>query len=141
MSVLFVSMSPITNELHYHVQPATDFFRIKHVMRAEQCATVAHTERVLCVSALGSVAKTSTSGTDEALARDIHAFFAYCSLQRYHEALGNVTPDDVYYGRRETILEARRKLKAETLTRRKAINLGVKPKVSTNSSTQVCQMF
>jgi len=50
-------------------------------------------------------------------------------------------PDDVYFGRREVILEARRKLKVETLARRKAVNLETKPKVSTNSSTQVCQMF
>jgi hypothetical protein len=35
-----------------------------------------------------------------------------------------VTPDDVYFGSKERILKARRKLKAETLARRKAINLG-----------------
>ena len=52
-----------------------------------------------------------------------------------------MTPDDVYYGRREAILEARWKLKAETLARRKAVNLATKPKVSTNSSTQLWQMF
>jgi len=75
------------------------------------------------------------------LAEDVGAFVAYYNSQRYHEALDNVTPDDVYFGRREVILEARRKLKVETLARRKAVNLETKPKVSTNSSTQLCQMF
>ena len=75
------------------------------------------------------------------LAEDVGAFAAYYNSQRYHEALGNVTPDDVYFGRREAILEARWKLKAETLARRRAVNLATKPNVSINSSTQVCQMF
>lgn len=42
----------------------------------------------------------------------IVAFVTYYSSGQYHEALGNVSPDDVYYGRREGIVEARRKLKA-----------------------------
>ncbi len=75
------------------------------------------------------------------LADEIAAFVGYYNFKRYHEVLGNVAPDDVYYGRREGILEARRKLKAQTLARRRATNLGTKPKVSTNSSTQVCQIF
>jgi len=69
------------------------------------------------------------------------AFLAHYNSQRYREALGNVTPDDVYYVRREAIPEARRKFKAETLDRRKVVNLATKPKVFTNSSTQLCQMF
>jgi hypothetical protein len=33
-----------------------------------------------------------------------------------------VTPDDVYYGRRESTLARREKLKRDTLSRRRAIN-------------------
>ena len=58
------------------------------------------------------------------LAQDIRDFVLYYNSQRYHQALGNVTPDDVYFGKREEILEKRRKLKQQTLARRKNINLG-----------------
>jgi transposase InsO family protein len=48
-------------------------------------------------------------------------------IERYnatpHEALKNVSPNDVYAGKKEEVLRARAEKKAKTLARRKAINL------------------
>ncbi|HQE83778.1 MAG TPA: hypothetical protein PLM14_12325 [Candidatus Hydrogenedentes bacterium] len=49
---------------------------------------------------------------------------AHYHSERYHETLGNVIPDDVYFRRRPAILEARDKLETETRARRRAIDLG-----------------
>ena len=52
----------------------------------------------------------------EAALRD---FVAYYNNERYHESLNNVTPADVYFGRRHEVLSKRSKIKRRTMERRK----------------------
>jgi transposase InsO family protein/transposase-like protein len=60
----------------------------------------------------------------EELRRTMQEFITYYNHRRYHEAIGNVTPADVYYGRREEILRRRAELKQHTIHQRLRYNLG-----------------
>ncbi len=56
------------------------------------------------------------------LERAIADFVDYYNYRRYHKALGNVTPADVLYGRREEILERRKEVQIQTINRRRDYN-------------------
>lgn len=58
----------------------------------------------------------------DALHAEIGKFVDYYNARRYHEALGNATPHDVYYGRRESILEKRKLSKKDAMERRRRVN-------------------
>lgn len=57
------------------------------------------------------------------LERAIAEWVEHYNHERYHESLDNVTPVDVYEGRRNDILDQRALVKARTMTKRKIHNL------------------
>ena len=64
------------------------------------------------------------------LKRAIADFVDYYNYRRYHKALGNVTPADVLYGRREEILERRKEVQLQTINRRRDYNQGLRELVN-----------
>jgi putative transposase len=56
----------------------------------------------------------------EELEREIEAFVEYYNNRRYHEALDNLTPADVYHGRGQTILDKRERTKRQTIRQRRS---------------------
>ena len=56
------------------------------------------------------------------LVDQIDLFIDYYNNDRYHEALNNLTPADVYYGRKREILSRREKIKKITMLQRRRYN-------------------
>jgi len=63
------------------------------------------------------------------LEQAIADFVAYYNHERYHEAIDNLTPADVYAGKSQEVLTKREQIKQNTLADRRSINLQV-PAVS-----------
>ena len=57
------------------------------------------------------------------LEQELSRFVDYYNNHRYHESLNNVTPADVYFGRRREILTKRDQIKRKTLAMRRKQNL------------------
>jgi putative transposase len=53
------------------------------------------------------------------LEAQIEAFIEHYNHQRYHESLNNVTPADAYFGRAETIIKQRERIKRQTIEQRR----------------------
>jgi putative transposase len=51
----------------------------------------------------------------------IGEFVNYYNTERYHESLGNLTPEDVYTGRGQAILDRRRRIKQKTIEKRRRL--------------------
>jgi len=65
------------------------------------------------------------------LERAIADFVDYYNYRRYHKALGNITPADVLYGRREETLQRRKEVQLQTINRRRDYNRDLRKLVNT----------
>ncbi len=70
-----------------------------------------------------NVVKLQNYYTPSELQRSIAKFVHYYNHQRYHEALDNLTPADVYFGRAEEVQSRRERIKQRTLQERRRENL------------------
>jgi len=68
------------------------------------------------------------------LRQAIEAFVEYYNHQRYHESLENVTPADVYFGRKDGILARRKEAKQKTLQARREHNQKLRELDRSNST-------
>jgi putative transposase len=57
-----------------------------------------------------------------ALEADIEAFVDHYNHQRYHQSLNNLTPADVYFGRGQTMLLERQRIKRRTIQQRRLMH-------------------
>ena len=53
------------------------------------------------------------------LERQIKRFEEHYNHERYHESLNNVTPADVYFGRTQSIINRRERIKQKTIEYRR----------------------
>lgn len=72
-----------------------------------------------------NVVKLDNYYSPEELKESIGQFIHYYNHQRYHEAIDNLIPADVYLGRSEKILKQRLQIKHRTLQMRKKQNLKI----------------
>jgi len=56
----------------------------------------------------------------------IDLFVDHYNNNRYHEALNNLTPADVYYGKGHEILTRRERIKKNTMIQRRRYNCSLK---------------
>ncbi len=56
------------------------------------------------------------------LEAQVAAFIDHYNHQRYHESLRNLTPADVYFGRAQTILLDRERIKRQTIQQRRLLH-------------------
>lgn len=101
------------------------------------CARLQHkpapaTSRSRCAYSLVSSGISNPSATRAAFTACLKRaalaeFIESYNYRRYPEGIGNVTPADVYFGRREEILKRRNEQKQATLDRRFQYNLGQTP--------------
>jgi transposase InsO family protein len=71
------------------------------------------------------------------LEQRLAAFVDYYNLRRYHESLNNLPPADVYFGRGQTILNRRSKIRQQTLEQRRRLHYST----AASTSTQMGQIL
>jgi putative transposase len=105
----------------YISRDMADFLRshgLRHLRaKAHHPQTIGKMER--CHRTVKDVVTLVVHTSPDELRAAIGAFVEHYNTQRYHEALKNVTPDDVYFGRKEAILERRKALQVRTFVARR----------------------
>ena len=95
-----------------------DLMQIRHLFAAAlHPQTIGKFERLnrTAKAKLGLVIYTSPEELEEAVA----CFYHWYNHQRYHEALGNLRPVDVYQGRTEQVLSRRKEVQQRTIQARR----------------------
>jgi len=70
-----------------------------------------------------NVVKLDNYYTPDALRKAIADFVHHYNHHRYHESLNNVTPADAYFGKAQSILRQRERIKLKTIERRRKLYL------------------